>query len=293
MTRRANAFLFLAFTLVFAADVSAERRRAVRAPSTQCAFSLSPSASFGTTVSSDGLENGAIQVIASPSTCTSWNAYSLTDWVTVERVDNSVLVDVAPNVTNVSRTAVLLIAGIRYELTQETAPLVSPPVDPGNLLKNPGFDTDLSFWGWQDRFPNGTGSAAWSPLDAGNNPRSGSIRLRNTRAPDGLLAFQQLQCVAVEGGEVYQYGGRFLASSRTAGSAIFAVVEYAEADCNGPIVSNDAQYENSVVPGTWQSELYTRRVGSTTRSVFIVIASTASSPSTFDVFMDDVFLKKR
>src|SRR5687767_10034305 len=160
MTRR----FLLILLLVSAVAASAERRRAVRAPATQCAFSLSHS--LGPAVASTGLENGTIQVIASPSTCTSWNAYSLTDWVTVERVNNAVLVDVAPNPTSVSRTAVLLIAGIRHELIQENASTISPPIDASNLMRNPGFDTGLSFWGWQDRFPNGTGSEAWAPLDA-------------------------------------------------------------------------------------------------------------------------------
>src|SRR5688500_2724143 len=226
MTRR----FLLALLLLSAVAASAERRRAVRAPGPQCAFSLSHS--LGPAVASTGLENGAIQVIASPSTCTSWNAYSLTDWVTVERVNNSVLIDVAPNPTDVSRTAVLLIAGIRHELIQESAPLISPPVDSSNVLKNPGFDRDLSFWGFEDRFPNGTGSAAWSPLDAANNPNSGSIRLRNTRPPDGTPSFQQLQCVRVESEAIYEYGARFLASSSTAGNAIFALVEYSDENCN-------------------------------------------------------------
>jgi hypothetical protein len=270
---------------------TAERRRAVRPSAPDCAFSLSHS--LGATVAAAGLENGAIQVIGSPSTCTSWYAYSPADWVTVERVNNSVLVDVAPNPTTLSRTAVLLIAGIRYELIQESSSLISPPVDTSNLMKNPGFDTGLAPWGWQDRFPNGTGSAAWAPLDASNNPNSGSIRLRNTRPPDGTPAYQQLQCANVESGIVYEYGGRFLASSSTAGSAIFALVEYADEDCNVQILTKQVQSETITTPGTWQSELYTKRVGATTRSVFIVIASSAKSPGTFDVYFDDVFLRKR
>ena len=291
MNRPACTLFLAIFTIGLAADAVAERRRAVRIPAPQCAFSLS--FFFTPTVASTGLENGAIQVLAAPSTCTSWNAYSLADWVTVERLNNSVLVDVAPNLLNVSRSAVLWIAGIRYELTQESAPFVSPPIDTGNLMKNPGFDTDLSFWGWQDRFPNGTGSAAWSSLDSGNSANSGSIRLRNTRPPDGTPAYQQLQCAPVESGEVYEYGGKFLASSSTAGSAVFALVEYADDDCNIAIITKQVRTETSSTPGQWQSELYSRRVGVTTKSAFIVIASSAKSPGTFDVFIDDVFLRKK
>lgn len=286
MKRRVLVILLLCLPL----SASAERRRAVRTPAPQCAFSLTRT--FGSPVSAAGLDNGVIQVIASPGSCTSWNAYSLADWVTVERVNQSVLVDIAPNPTNVSRTAGLLIAGVRHELIQESAP-VSPPVDARNLLKNPGFDGDLSFWGWQDRFPNGNGSAAWSSFDAGSNPNSGSIRLRNTRPPDGTPAYQQLQCAAVEASEVYEYGGSFLASSSTAGSAVFALVEYADDDCNVAILTKEVKVENSSTPGVWQPELYVKRLGNTTRSAFIVIASNAKSPGTFDVFIDDVFLRKR
>lgn len=283
--------LLLALTLVLAADTSAQRHRAVRSAGPQCAFSLNPT--FGTTVSSAGFDNGTIQVIGTPATCTSWNAYSLTDWVTVERVNDTVLVDVAPNPTNLPRTAVLLIAGIRQELIQENAPAVTPPVDAGNLLKNPGFDTGLLPWGWQDRFPNGTGNAAWAPLDAANNPNSGSIRLRNTRPPDGTPAYQQLQCANVESGTIYEYGGKFFASSATAGGAIFAIVEYADEDCNVSILTKQVKSEASDTPGSWQSVQYAQRLGPTTKSVFIVIASSAKSPGTFDVHFDDVFLRKR
>ena len=287
MTRRilVVALLFLAST------ATAERRRAVRAPVSSCAFSLAHS--LGATVAASGVENAAIQVIASPSTCTSWNAYSLTDWVTVERVNNSVLVDVAPNPTDLSRTAVLLIAGIRHELIQESAPLVSPPVDTTNLMKNPGFDTGLAPWGWQDRFPNGTGSAAWAQLDSANNPNSGSIRLRNTRPPDGTPAYQHLQCANVQGGEVYEYGGKFFATSSTAGNAIFALVEYKDEDCNVAILTKQVKSESSDTPGAWQPVLYSKRISADTKSVFVVIGSSAKSPGTFDVHFDDVFLRKR
>ncbi len=291
MKRPAFPLLLLGITLALSADASAQRHRAVRSPAPNCAFSLT--STFGATVSSAGFDNGTIQVTASPSTCTSWNAYSLTDWVTVERVNNVVLVDVAPNPMNVSRTAVLLIAGIRHTLIQENAPAITPPVDASNLMKNPGFDTGLAPWGWQARFPNGTGSEAWAPLDAANNPNSGSIRLRNTRPPDGTPAFQQLQCANVESGTTYEYGGKFFASSSTGGSAVFAIVEYADADCNVAILTKEVKVEAIDTPGSWQSVRYTQRVGATTKSVFIVIASSAKSPGTFDVFFDDVFLRKR
>jgi hypothetical protein len=286
MTRR-----ILVFTLLFlATTATAQRHRAVRPSAPDCAFSLSHS--LGATVVAAGLENGAIQVIASPSTCTSWNAYSLTDWVTVERVNNVVLVDVAPNPASVPRTAVLRIAGLHHELIQDSASSITPPSDPTNLLKNPGLDRDLSFWVFPPQFPNGTGSAAWAPLDAANNPASGSIRLRNTRPPDDTPSFQRLQCVAVESGAIYEYGASFFASSGSAGNAIFALVEYSDDACNAALKKDDHS-KNSRTPGSWQTEKFVLRVDAAARSVYIVIGSSVKSPGTFDVYFDDIFLRKR
>lgn len=291
MTRFLSSALVLLF-VASAADVSAARNRSVRTAAPQCSFSLSPG--FAATVSSAGLSQAALNVIASPSTCTSWNAYSLTDWVVVTRSGDVVRVDVAPNPLDTARTATILVAGIRYSFSQEGSPVISPPVVPGNLLLNGGFDSDTAFWGFQDRFPNGPGSAAWSSADANGNPNSGSIRLRNTRAEGaGGHTFQQLQCVAVDAGEVYEYGGKFFATSSTAGSAVFAIVEYADDGCDVAAVASENQVPRSRTPGTWQSQTYTKRMGSTTRSAFVVIGSLATTPGTFEVLMDDVFLRKR
>lgn len=271
--------------------MSAARNRSVRTAGPQCSFSLAPT--FGTTVSSAGLSQAALNVIASPSTCTSWNAYSLTDWVVVTRSGNLVRVDVAPNPLTIPRTATILVAGIRYSFSQEGSPVISPPVVPGNILANGGFDADLSFWGFQDRFPNGPGSASWSSEDANGNPNSGSIRLRNTRPIEQSHTFQQLQCVAVDAGEIYEYGGKFLAHSATGGTAMWAIVEYADANCDVAAVSSDTQVPRSRTPGAWQAHTFTKRMGATTRSAFVVIGSRATEPGTFEILMDDIFLRKR
>lgn len=288
MTRNLSAALALA-VLALASDASAAKGRAVRSSAPQCTFSLAPA--FSTTVAAAGLSKATLSVIASPSTCTSWSAFSLTDWVVVARSGNAVLVDVAPNPTSTPRTATIRVAGITWSFSQEGAAIVSPPVS-GNVLQNAGFDRDLSFWGWQDRFPNGPGTVAWASFDSANNPNSGSIRLRNTKPVEGSHTFQQLQCVAVDAGEVYQYGGKFFATSTSAGTAMWAIVEYADDGCDVAAVSNETQTPRIRTPGTWQSESYTKRMGSTTRSVFVVIGSRATATGTFEVYMDDVFLKK-
>jgi hypothetical protein len=289
MNRRLPVVLVLLLSLAVAGGAAA-KVRAVKPPSPNCSFSLSPS--FGTTVAAAGVSRAALSVIASPATCTSWNAYSLTDWVTVVREGNNVLVDVAPNPTSTPRVATLLVAGRRYEFSQEGAAVITPPVA-GNLVANPGFDTGLAPWGFQDRFPNGPGSAAWASFDANNNPSSGSIRLRNTRPAEGSHTFQQLQCVAVEASQIYEYGGKFFATSGSAGTAVFAIVEYADDNCDVAAVSSENQTPRIRVAGTWQSESYTKRMGPTTRSAFVVIGSRATAAGTFEIFIDDVFLRKR
>jgi hypothetical protein len=293
MTRQFPAVPVLLLSLVVSLGVTgsaAAKTRAVKPPSPACAFSLSPS--FGTTVAAAGLSRAGLSVIASPSTCTSWNAYSLTDWVTVAREGNTVFVDVAPNPTSTPRVATLLVAGHRYEFSQEGAAVVTPPIA-GNILANGGFDSGLAPWEFQDRFPNGPGTAAWSSFDANNNPNSGSIRLRNTRPAEGSHTFQQLQCTAVEAGQIYEYGGKFFATSGSAGSAVFGIVEYADDNCDVAAVANETQTPRIRTAATWQSESYTKRMGSTTRSVFVVIGSRATAAGTFEIFMDDVFLRKR
>lgn len=289
MTRTLAPVLVL---LALASSLEAGPRvRSVRSPAPACTFSLSPG--FATTVAAAGLTGAVINVTASGAACSSWNAYSLTDWVVVARSNNTVLVDVAPNPTTTPRTATILVAGIRYAFSQEgDTVVISPPVA-GNVLSNPGFDTDLSFWGFQDRFPNGPGSASWAGLDARNNPNSGSIRLRNTRAAGAAgHTFQQLQCVAVDAGQVYEYGGTFFATTRDV-SAVFAIVEYADDGCDVAAVLTENQTPRIDTPGTWQTETYTKRMGPTSRSAFVVIGSLARVAGTHEVLLDDVFLKKR
>ena len=288
MTRLIPVVLVL---LTLASSLEAgTRRRAVRSPAPQCSYTLSPA--FATTVASSGLTRGVLNVNASPSTCTSWNAYSLTDWVVVTRSGNIVEVDVAPNPANAARIATILVAGIRYSFSQEGAPVISPPIA-GNVLTNPGFDRDLSFWGFQDRFPNGPGFAAWSASDARSNPSSGSILLRNTRAAGATgHTFQQFQCVAIDAGEIYEYGGTFFATSTNV-SAVFAIVEYTDVGCDVKAFASENQTPRIDTPGTWQTETYTKRMGPETVSAFVVIGSLARVAGTFDVLMDDVFLRKR
>ena len=292
MTRSIPAVLVL-LSLTLGGDALA-RSRAVRS-AVFCTYGIVPS--FATTASHEGLSRARVDVVGVPlpgttGGCTSWNAWSLTSWITVTGEGNVAYVDMAPNPTSTARTGTVLIAGVRLDLHQDGAPVISPPIA-GNVLQNGGFDRALSPWGWQSRFPNGPGSASWSSMDARGNPNSGSIRLINTRPAEQGHTFQQLQCVDVDAGEIYEYGGSFFATSATAVRAVFAIVEYADAGCDVAAVSSESQQAQSRAPGSWQTESYTKRMGATTRSAFVVIGNLARTAGTYEIFVDDVFLKKR
>lgn len=289
--KRTIPVVLVALSFAASFEAQAQRVRAVRHPAPQCSFGLS--VTMASPVAAGGISDGAITVVPSPSTCTSWNAYSDASWVTLTRLaGNALRVEVAPNPSTTPRSTTLLIAGLRYEIAQDGGATVSPPIE-GNVLRNAGFDTDLSFWGWQDRFRNGTGSAAWSSMDVKGNPHSGSIRLRNTRPEDQGLAFQQLQCVDVEGGQIYEFGGSFNAASPSDVEPVFGVVEYEDEGCDAQFVWVTSESPRADGPNVWTTKSYTMRMGPNSKSALMIIGSLAKTAGTHDVFIDDVLLKKR
>lgn len=74
---------------------------------------------------------------------------------------------------------------------------------------------------------------------------------------------------------------------------MFAVIEYADENCDVAAIASEAQTPRPRTASTWQSESFIKRMTATSKSAFIVIGSRATSAPTFEVFIDDVFLKKR
>src|SRR5215472_15797145 len=72
----------------------------------------------------------------------------------------------------------------------------------GNLLPEPGFDTDVSAWGQN-------GGAAFNSLDATSCPRSGSLEVQ-VDAVGGSQIVMNAQCVPVSAGQTYDFGARVL-----------------------------------------------------------------------------------
>ena len=64
-----------------------------------------------------------------------------------------------------------------------------------NLVLNPDFDTDVTGW-----YPSATAAIDWNPLDADNNPASGSALVTNlsTTAGDSTGASQCIEGLAGE-----------------------------------------------------------------------------------------------
>jgi len=279
--------------LVLLAPVASARRRTARHPATLCSFSLVPT--WGATpIAAAGVTRAQVLVYGQTADCARWAAYSPVDWITVEAAPTAgqpaAFVTVTANATNSQRSATLIIAGLRLVVTQDAGATISPPVA-GNLLVNGTFDRDIAAWGWQSRFPNGIGNAEWSQLDANGSPASGSFLMRDVDFVTGQ-AFQRLQCVRVDGG-FYDYGAKVRTGS-AGGVVEIAFITFASTDCS------DVAYKNYYVsfatpptPGVWQKFDFVQGASGTARSAIIVLAVAADPQPPFDVWFDDVYLRKK
>lgn len=261
--------------------------RVVRHPGTGCAFSLVPTWAAGA-IPAAGMTRGTLLVYGQTAACADWTAYASTDWVTVEAApldaQPAAYVTVAANPVAEARSATVIVAGVRLDVTQEAATTI---VDP-NLVVNGGFHTDIAGWIWYEgRFPVGRGAASWSALDANGSPASGSILMRD----DGPgLAFQRLQCIPATKNTLYRFGGKVRTGApRERGDGAIALVTYPTADCSGDFTAYETKTVSPEEPGVWQEYSFTMRTGSRTEAVLLVIASGAVMPP-FETWFDDVFL---
>lgn len=118
----------------------------------------------------------------------------------------------------------------------------------GHLLVNPGFDSDLA--GWDNLYAR---PAYWQPLDAEDDPGSGSVRLVND-APVGNGATTAIlsQCIPVNVGHAYAFGADVLLPTGQADFTQAAVMirMFTSADCGlgGADFKSAATWD----PGGWQ-----------------------------------------
>ena len=279
--------LLLALALLVV-PVASARIRVVRHPAEPCSFSLLPT--WGTTpVPAAGQTRGSVFIYGQTATCAQWNAYSSVDWVTVEAApfdaQPAAYVTVSPNTAPEGRTTTIIIAGIRLEVAQEGAPAIVNP----NLVANGAFHTNIDGWIWYDgRFPNGLGTASWSPLDANGSPASGSIVMRDSGSG---LAFQRLQCIPAQARTLYRFGAkaRTIASSQR-GEGTIAFFLYPSPDCSGDFSDRTIQVVSPAELNVWEEYAFTMRTGSRTESVLLILASAAFAPP-FETWFDDVFVE--
>lgn len=281
--------LLLALSLfVCVSAAEAQRQRAVRIPAPACSFALS--IAFANPVADTGVVRGRIIVTPSSGACTSWNAFSPVDWIFFEPGDapNEAAITVRENLETTPRAARVRIAGTEVEITQLGRP--SPPLIDTGLVKNGAFDTNLDHWGWQDRFPNGPGSVEWTSLDSNGSSQSGSIRLRGTSNGSQIPGKQILQCVPVQGGQVYTFGVDVRTGTTEQGVGVISLFDLVTDDCSGPYTLAFTQHYNGNGVD-WTRESRSFRVGIDARSLLIVLASKTKLTTPFDVYLDDITLK--
>jgi PKD repeat protein len=158
-----------------------------------------------------------------------------------------------------------------------------------NRVQNPGFDQNLSFWGRDNRYSQGPGTATWSATDATGAARP-SMLISSTASDNPV---QQFQCVTLSPGERYSYGGEFQALPNQ-GETYFAVIEYSQPACAGTVVAVRNETENSTSASAWQLGQYDERADPEAQSAQIVVgAGAASGVTRFDSRVDNVYLRNR
>jgi hypothetical protein len=284
--------------LALLAPVASARIRTVHHPANACSFSLAPTWTTST-IPGTGITRATVLVYGQTQQCAQWAAYSPVDWITVEAAPQAAqpaaFVTVTENAGATSRSATLIIAGVRLLVTQDGSARIAPPIA-GNLLVNGTFDRDIANWGWQPRFPNGLGVAQWSQFDGNGSPASGSILMRDddfVASPSDLnYSFQRLQCVRIDGGAFYDYGAKVRTGS-AGGEVAIAFITFTSTDCSDVESKNRWVREfTPAQPGVWEKFDFVDGASGSARSAIIVLASAADQPP-FEVWFDDVYLRKK
>jgi hypothetical protein len=279
--------LLVAFSFFASVAEAAPRRRAVRSPGQQCTYVVSVGFAADA-VSDQGLSRGVVSVTSIGTSCAGWAVDSPVDWIQVETDGAAAYVTVSPNFNNVPRSALIRVAGTRLLITQQISVVVSPPV--AGLLQNGTFPLDLSHWGWQDRFPNGTGDVSWSSIDANQGIASGSMRLRDDTSSGN--AYQQMQCVNTQPG-VYDYGFAVRSASRDGAQGVMAFVNFEGENCTGNYPAYAARTVKVAAANVWERHEYVGVLAPEYKSIGLIVAGWARQPGVQEVWVDDVFLRAR
>jgi hypothetical protein len=283
--------LLLSFALLATAAEAAPRRRAVRTPEPRCNYALT--IDFADPIDDGGLQRGVVHVTPLGDHCPGWIAESPVQWITIETdpdtANDAAYVTVSPNPSTEPRAALISVARVQVQITQLGQDVVVSPPSAG-LLVNGNFHFDLAEWGWQDRFPNGSGDATWSSLDANGSMTSGSMRLTDdtSTAP----AFQRMQCVNTTPGN-FDYGFTVRSASRDGAQGVMSFVRFLGTNCTGNYTRDAPKIVRVTETGVWETHTYTDILPLGYQSIGLIVAGYAVQPGTQQVWVDDVFLRPR
>lgn len=156
-----------------------------------------------------------------------------------------------------------------------------------NLLENPGFDTDFSGWG---QYPGRIGD--WSSEDADGSGSSGSALLGNEGTSDGVVPLVLHQCIAVEAGETYDFGGDVrVPAGQPAGTAAYI---FAYPFTNSSCAGNLGIFENTTgaADGSWSSASSSITPGAGVEAILFAIGVFKPNGETADAeaYFDNLYL---
>jgi len=160
-----------------------------------------------------------------------------------------------------------------------------------NLLTNGSFHSDISGW---TAIASGTGTAAFSPLDAEGSASSGSIQTTNTSSAAGQN-YNYTQCHGAIAGASYDFGGKVrVPLGQPAGTFSVLLNFYGNAICSGSgIGTADGSSRLDFTPsGAWQGQSKTGLVApGGTLSVSITLGNVkAGAGGATTAFYDDIVL---
>lgn len=157
-----------------------------------------------------------------------------------------------------------------------------------NLLANPGFESDLSGWG---KYPGRIGN--WSSEDADGSGSSGSALLGNEGTSDGVVPLVLNQCIEVEAGEQYLFGGNIrVPAGQPSGTAgyIFAY-PYTNSSCAGDL----GIFQNTTAGsgGTWGTASSSITPGVGVQAILIAAGVFKPNGETADAeaYFDNIYLE--
>lgn len=167
----------------------------------------------------------------------------------------------------------------------------SAPLHAQNIVLNGTFDESLI--GWYTSSDTDM-TADWSPVDAGASGTSGSVRIVNISAgaSNGVTLNQ---CVPINSGQRYTYGGKVRIPSGTGqvltNNAVMSLRYYSEPDCSGPLGGSISTGNSPQTFDTWvtQSSTVTARSGARSAEVRALVSKFPAGGS-FMVRFDDITL---